>query len=98
MSTNANTVRTTRRRLLAAADRRDLDEPCTVPALSGALSRLVQALDEAAEAAGWGTNPPALVRVTDWPSSPPADGFDLGVRPIDSGQSVVEALTGFVAP
>ena len=95
MSTKTGTVRTTRRRLRVAADNR---EPTDTPtALTEGLARLATVLDEAAEQAGWG-NPPALVRITAWPAQPITDGFDLGVRPIDDGMSVVEALAGFDAP
>ncbi|MEY2453049.1 MAG: hypothetical protein QOD92_2623 [Acidimicrobiaceae bacterium] len=95
MASKAGTVRTTRRRLR-------LVDP--VPAdpgdhtLSAALPRLATALDEAAEQEGWG-QPPLLVRITEWSAAKaPSEGFDLGVRPIDDGSSVVEALAGFTAP
>lgn len=95
MSSNTGAVRTTRRRLQLGADDR---EPTDTPsALTEGLARLVEVLDAAAEEAGWG-NPPALVRITAWPGKPITDGFDLGVRPIDDGMSVVEALAGFTAP
>jgi hypothetical protein len=89
MTTNTGTVRTTRRRLRVAADDRDTND--TPTSLSEGLARLAPVLDEAAEQAGWG-NPPALVRITAWPSKPIADGFDLGVRPIEDGMSVVKAV------
>src|SRR5947209_8670573 len=95
MSNKPGAVRTTRRRL------QTVDGPFSrtqaAPGLSAALPRLASALDEAAELDGWG-HPPALVRVTAWPSKPMSDGFDLGVRPLDNEQSVVEALAGFDAP
>jgi hypothetical protein len=99
MSTKAGTVRTTRRRLRAVDGNTgdDHDPGDTSSSLSAALPRLAAALDEAAEQEGWG-RPPTLVRVTAWPSKPLTDGFDLGVRPIDSEMSVVEALAGFTAP
>jgi len=92
MASKSGTVRTTRRRLRAT------DEPDPFgPTLGEALPRLARALDDAAEAAGWGGRP-TLVRVTAWPSRPQADGFDLGIRPLDDDVSVVEALSGFTAP
>ena len=98
MSTKAGTARTTRRRL-QAVDARDDERGSsdTSPSLSAALPRLAAALDEAAEHEGWG-RPPALVRIMAWPSKPLTEGFDLGVRPLDSEMSVVEALAGFTAP
>ena len=95
MSNKPGAVRTTRRRLQAVEDH--FSPPQTVPELSAALPRLASALDEAAELEGWG-RPPALVRVTAWPSKPLSEGFDLGVRPLDAEQTVVEALAGFDAP
>lgn len=93
MGSKTDTVRTTRRR------RRSHDDgipPDSAP-LRDALPRLVTALDEAAEAAGWGARP-SLVRVTAWPSQPSEPGFDLGIRALDDDTSVVEALAGFTAP
>ncbi|HEX4818622.1 MAG TPA: hypothetical protein VFV00_00325 [Acidimicrobiales bacterium] len=93
MGSKTDAVRTTRRR------RRSHDDsvaPDPAP-LSDALPRLVTALDEAAEAAGWGARP-SLVRVTSWPTQPAEPGFDLGIRPLDDEGSVVEALAGFTAP
>ena len=95
MASKAGSVRTTRRRLQVV-------DPLPVApddnALSAALPRLAAALDEAAEQEGWG-QPPLLVRITEWPPTKrPSDGFDLGVRPIDDGASVVEAMAGFTAP
>ena len=93
MGSKTDAVRTTRRR------RRSHDDgvPPDPPPLSDALPRLATALDEAAEAAGWGARP-SLVRVTAWPSQPAHPGFDLGIRPLDGDDSVVEALSGFTAP
>jgi hypothetical protein len=94
MSTKAGTVRTTRRRLqIVDSVPRGTDDR----SLSDALARLAGALDEAAEQEGWG-QPPLLARITEWPDKPPSEGFDLGVRRIDDGASVIEALSGFVAP
>ena len=93
MGSKTDAVRTTRRR------RRSHDDgvrPDPAP-LSDALPRLATALDEAAEAAGWGARP-SLVRVTAWPSQPVHPGFDLGIRPLEGDDSVVEALSGFTAP
>jgi hypothetical protein len=90
MTSKAGTVRTTRRRL-------QLVDPRDDHTLSASLPRLAAALDEAAETAGWG-HPPLLVRITEWPAQPRADGFDLGVRPVDDGMSVIEVLSGFTAP
>lgn len=53
------------------------------------LHRFAIALDASSN---WG-NPPALVRII-----PDGDGADLGVRPVDDGYSVVDVLSGFVAP
>ena len=97
MGSKTDSVRTTRRR------RRNHDDgvPPDSASLSEALPRLAIALDEAAEAAGWGARP-SLVRVTAWPTHGPSrpvdDGFDLGIRPLDGDASVVEALAGFTAP
>ena len=93
MASKTGTARTTRRRL-RSTDEPDPPEPV---ALSDALPRLASALDEAAEAAGWGGRP-SLVRVTAWPSRPVREGFDLGIRPLEDDRSVVEALSGFTAP
>ena len=93
MASKTGTARTTRRRL-RSTDEPDPPEPV---ALSDALPRLASALDEAAEAAGWGGRP-SLVRVTAWPSRPVREGFDLGIRPLEDDRSVVEALSGFCAP
>jgi len=93
MASKTGTARTTRRRL-RSTDEPDPPEPV---ALSDALPRLASALDEAAEAAGWGGRP-SLVRVTAWPSRPVREGFDLGIRPLEDDRSVVEALSGFSAP
>ena len=93
MGSKSGTVRTTRRRLRVT----DVADPPDTASLSEALPRLATALDDAAEAAGWGTRP-SLVRVTAWPSKPLRDGFDLGIRPLDDDLSVVEALAGFTAP
>jgi hypothetical protein len=95
MSNKPSAVRTTRRRL-QAVEGHLVGEPF-VPELSAALPRLAAALDEAAELEGWGC-PPALVRVTAWPSKSLSDGLDLGVRPLDGEHTVVEALAGFDAP
>ena len=93
MVSRTGTVRTTRRRL---RNTDELDLPDTA-SLREALPRLASALDDAAEDAGWGSRP-SLIRVTAWPSAPVNEGFDLGIRPLDDGRSVVEALTGFTAP
>jgi len=93
MGSKTDTVRTTRRRRRSHDD----DIPPDPAPLSDALPRLVTALDEAAEAAGWGARP-SLVRVTAWPSQPSEPGFDLGIRALDDDTSVVEALAGFTAP
>lgn len=95
MSSNSGTVRTTRRRRLATDDRGAVGHPPS--RLTEALPALVTALDQAAEDAGWG-RPPALVRIMAWPAHSVTEGFDLGVRPLDDGSSVVEALSGFTAP
>jgi hypothetical protein len=99
MSTKAGAIRTTRRRLQVVGAHTDgePDPSDTSSSLSAALPRLAAALDEAAEQEGWG-RPPTLVRVTAWPAKPLTDGFDLGVRPLESELSVVEALAGFTAP
>ncbi|HEV3226374.1 MAG TPA: hypothetical protein VGZ52_06060 [Acidimicrobiales bacterium] len=94
MASNTGAVRTTRRRLRIAGDHAPADPPTS---LSDALPDLVRALDDAADQAGWGA-PPTIVRVTTWPGDPRGDGFDLGVRPLDGDESVVEALAGFTAP
>jgi hypothetical protein len=94
MASKADSVRTTRRRLRAVDP---LPSRPDDTALSAALARLAAALDDAAEQEGW-DRPPLLVRVTEWPADGPSEGFDLGVRPIDDGASVVEALAGFTAP
>jgi hypothetical protein len=91
MSRKPDSVRTTRRRARAA------DHPSR---LTEALGRLVGILDEAAEENGWGS-PPALVAIMSWPDD--ADrlddfAFDFGLRPLDDGMGVVEALAGFEAP
>lgn len=94
MGSKTGAVRTTRRR------RRSHDDDGVAPdpaPLSDALPRLATALDEAAEAAGWGARP-SLVRVTAWPANPLSDGFDLGIRPLEDDVSVVDALAGFTAP
>ena len=93
MVPKTGTVRTTRRRRRAT----DEPDPPDTASLSEALPKLVTALDDAAEAAGWGARP-SLVRVTAWPSRPVRHGFDLGIRPLEDDLSVVEALTGFTAP
>ena len=98
MSTNSGTVRTTRRRLQAVDTRGGAhDSSDSVPSLTAALPRLAAALDEAAENEGWGRPPRSYAS---WPGrpSPLTEGFDLGVRPLDSEMSVVEALCGFTAP
>jgi hypothetical protein len=97
MSTRTGDVRTTRRRLhlrLASVDR-ELD--LAPGPLAASLAPIVEALDDAAEHAGWG-QPPALVRITPPASIPLTEGFDLGIRTIDDDRSVVETLAGFVAP
>ena len=93
MTSRTGTVRTTRRRLRAV----DEPEPPATESLSEALPKLATALDEAAEDAGWGARP-SLIRVTAWPAQRAHEGFDLGIRPLDDGSSVVEALAGFTAP
>src|SRR5438105_3743293 len=93
MASKTGTVRTTRRRLRTTTE----PDPPDPASLSDALPRLATALDDAAEQAGWGTRP-SLVRVTAWPSKPVRQGFDLGIRQLDDGLSVVEALAGFTAP
>jgi hypothetical protein len=91
MSRNSNSVRTTRRRLRVADDPSRLHE---------ALGRLASILDEAAEEQGWGS-PPSLVAIMSWPDD--ADrrddfAFDFGIKPLDDGMGVIEALAGFDAP
>src|SRR4051812_17385259 len=93
MGSKTGSVRTTRRRRRSHED----DVPPDAAPLGEALPRLATALDDAAEAAGWGARP-SLVRVTAWPTHPLDDGFDLGIRPLDGDSSVVEALAGFTAP
>lgn len=61
--------------------------------LTEQLPNLVNALESAIDAEGWGS-PPAIVRITNADD----DGFDLGVRPVEGGSSVVDVLSGFVAP
>lgn len=95
MSTSTRHVRTTRRRLRTVGD--DHQPPDPPAQLTEGLPRLVTVLEEAAEQAGWGS-PPAIVRVTEWPSKPISEGFELGVRPVDDGSSVVETLARFTAP
>src|SRR4051812_29998881 len=91
MSRKSDSVRTTRRRLHAVDDPSRLHE---------ALGRLASILDEAAEQDGWGS-PPALVAIMSWPDD--ADqrddfAFDFGIKPLDDGMGVIEALVGTDAP
>src|SRR3954447_14456515 len=91
MSRKSDSVRTTRRRLHA------VDDP---PPTQEVLDRLVAILDEAAEREGWGA-PPSLVAIMSWPddfgSASDAE-MEFGIRPLDDGMGVVEALAGFEAP
>lgn len=57
------------------------------------LSSLVAVIDQASEKDGWGT-PPTILRITGLGT----EGFDLGVRPLEHGDNVVDALSGFTAP
>jgi len=92
MSTKTGAVRTTQRRLHAVAT----GAPLPTTELTESLPRLVEVLEASAEQSGWG-NPPSLVRITASPSISITEGFDLGLKPVDD-MSVVEALSGFVAP
>jgi hypothetical protein len=93
MGRKSDSVRTTRRRLHVASQH---------PRLHDLLARLVSILDDAAEQAGWGA-PPSLVAIMSWPDDDAAGdegdvSFDFGMKPLDGGTSVVDALACFDAP
>jgi hypothetical protein len=92
MAMNTGAARTTQRRLRSIAAPPDSIVAVGAAALDEALPALVRQLDETAT---WG-QPPSLLRITPPARGSIADGFDLGVRPLDCG--VVEFLAGFTAP